>query len=142
MAKNANKTVPTRQDVFEFIQQAPSEVKRKDSEELIQIMQDITGEEPVMWGSSIVGFGSYHYKYATGREGDSMITGFSPRKQALSIYIMPGFSEYGELLEKLGKFKTGRSCLYINKLDDINRDVLKTLIGFSVDYMRDKYPNN
>jgi hypothetical protein len=99
-------------------------------------MREITGEEPAMWGSSIVGFGSYHYVYASGREGDWFLTGFAPRKQALTMYIMSGFSEYDELLEKLGKFKTGKACLYVKKLDDIHLPTLKKLIRQSVKQKR------
>ena len=92
-----------------------------------------------MWGPSIVGYGEYHYKYDSGREGDFLITGFSPRKQALTVYIMPGFSQYDDLMTKLGKYKTGRSCLYINKLEDIDLKVLETLIKKSAAYMKKKY---
>ena len=92
-----------------------------------------------MWGPSIVGFGSYHYKYESGREGDMCITGFSPRKQNLTIYILPGFKRYSELMKKLGKYKTGKSCLYINKLEDVDMKVLKELISEDVKYMKKKY---
>ena len=102
-------------------------------------MQEVTGKEPKMWGDSIIGFDSYHYKYASGREGDWPIAGFSPRKQALSIYIMAGFKKYDELMQKLGKYKTGKSCLYVKKLEDVDREVLKKLIQESVEYMREKY---
>jgi hypothetical protein len=102
-------------------------------------MKKITKAEPKMWGSSIVGFGSYHYKYASGREGDWPITGFSPRKQNLTLYIMPGFARYGELMKKLGKHKTGKACLYINSLDDIHLPTLKELVKQSVQYMAKKY---
>ena len=102
-------------------------------------MKQITKEEPIMWGPSIVGFGSYHYKYESGREGDMCITGFSPRKQNLTIYILPGFKRYSELMKKLGKHKTGSSCLYINKLEDVDLKVLKQLITESVKYMKKKY---
>ncbi len=102
-------------------------------------MDKVTGWKAKMWGPSIVGYGKYHYKYDSGREGDSLITGFSPRKQALTVYIMPGFSEYGDLLTKLGKCKTSRSCLYINKLEDVDLKVLEKLIRKSVAYMKKKY---
>ncbi len=92
-----------------------------------------------MWGSSIVGFGSYHYTHASGREGDWPLTGFSPRKQSLTLYIMPGIRDYGAPMDRLGKYKTGKSCLYINKLDDIRLDVLEDPIRLSVEYMREKY---
>jgi hypothetical protein len=99
-------------------------------------MQEVTGSEPVMWGPSIVGFGSYHYTYASGREGDWMLSAFSPRKRNLTLYIMAGFERYDEIMKRLGKFKTGSSCLYINKLDDIDRDVLRELVTESVAHMR------
>ena len=92
-----------------------------------------------MWGPSMVGFGRYHYKYDSGREGDSFLTGFSPRKQALTIYVMPGFGEYEGLLSRLGKHKTGKSCLYINKLEDVDPEVLEELIGRGFAYMKAKY---
>ncbi|MBV7338085.1 DUF1801 domain-containing protein [Chloroflexi bacterium TSY] len=100
-------------------------------------MKEVTGEEPQMWGTSIIGFGSYHFKYASGREGDWMLVGFSPRKQNLTLYIMPGFENYDELLGNLGKHKTGKSCLYINKLADVDQGVLKKLVKQSVDHMRE-----
>lgn len=93
-----------------------------------------------MWGTSMVGFGRYHYKYASGREGDWFVTGFSPRKQNLTLYIMSGFSEYDDLMGRLGKFKTGKSCLYINKIEDIDQNVLKELIKASVDYIKQTNP--
>ena len=92
-----------------------------------------------MWGASIVGYGSYHYRYASGREGDFLITGFSPRKQALSLYIMPGYGEFDALMKNLGKFKTGKACLYIKRLSDVDEDVLQNLINRSVEYMRANY---
>ena len=92
------------------------------------MMREITGERPKMWGSSIVGFGSYHFKYASGREGDWPVTGFSPRKQALTLYIMTGFEKHGALMKKLGKYKTGKSCLYIKKLEDVDQVTLRKLI--------------
>ncbi|MEJ2757339.1 MAG: DUF1801 domain-containing protein [Anaerolineales bacterium] len=101
---------------------------------------DGTGETPQMWGDSIIGFGSYHYTYASGREGDWMLTGFSPRKQNLTLYIMDGFEEYEDLLKDLGKFKTGKSCLYINKLADVDTNVLKKLVKASVTHMKKAYP--
>lgn len=95
-----------------------------------------------MWGDGIVGFGSYHYKYASGREGDWFLTGFAARKQSLTLYIMAGFDQYNHLMEQLGKYKTGKSCLYINKLADINEDVLKTLIEESIAYLKKQYSEN
>lgn len=139
MAKNQNKTVATDQSVRQFIDSVDNEVKRNDSLTLLDMMADITDRPPVMWGSSLIGFGTYHYKYASGREGDFFLTGFSPRKQALTIYIMPGFSDYEELLGNLGKYKTGKSCLYVKKLEDVDPDLLRELISKSVAYMRDNY---
>ena len=104
------------------------------------MMREATGKRAKMWGSSIVGFGEYHYKYASGREGDFMIVGFSPRKSSLTLYIMPGFSGYKDDLAKLGKYKTGKSCLYIKRLDDVDEKVLKRLIRKSVREMKKKYP--
>ena len=139
MASNQNKTVPTDTSVDQFINSVDNETKRKDSLEILDMMSAITGSPPVLWGSSLVGFGRYHYKYASGREGDFFLTGFSPRKQALTIYIMPGFSEYESILGNLGKYKTGKSCLYVKKLDEIDRDLLRELITKSVAYMRANY---
>ena len=129
-----NKTRPTTTSVTSFLDSVEDEIQRRDSHTLISIMKEITGEEPVMWGSSIIGFGSYHYKYNSGREGDMLLTGFSPRKQNLSLYIMAGFTKYEELLQKLGKHKTGKSCLYIKRLSEINTDVLIELIKASYDH--------
>lgn len=136
------KTVPTGQSVDAFLDGVANETRRRDGREILTIMQRVTGEEPVMWGPSIVGFGRYHYKYESGREGEFMLTGFSPRKTALTLYIMPGFSEYGELMEQLGKYKTGRSCLYLKRLGDVDGAVLEKIIRRSVAYMRDKYPDS
>ena len=138
MAKNENKTQITNQSVEAFLKGVENEKRRKDSFKVLELMQEITGHEPKMWGPSIIGFGTYHYKYASGREGDFLATGFSPRKTALTLYIMAGFSNYDELMGKLGKFKTGKSCLYVKKLEDINIDVLKELIVISVDYIQNK----
>lgn len=102
---------------------------------ILDLMRDVTGVEPIMWGDSIIGFGTYHYKYTSGREADWFLTGFSPRKQSLTLYIMSGFSEYDQLLSKLGKHSTGKSCLYIKKLEDIDMDVLRDLILLSVEHM-------
>jgi hypothetical protein len=127
------KTKPNEKNVEAFLKSVESEKKRKDSFKILDLMRRITDEAPVMWGPSIVGFGSYHYKYASGREGDWLLTGFSPRKQNLTLYIMSGFDRYEELLKKLGKYKTGQSCLYIKKLEDIDLEVLEELIRQSVD---------
>lgn len=133
------KTKLNDESVEDFLNSVEDEQKKKDSFEVLNIMEQITGAEPKMWGSSIVGFGNYHYVYDSGREGDWFIAGFSPRKQALTLYIMAGFSRYDELLQKLGKYKTGKSCLYVKNLQDIDLEVLKELIRSSVEYMREKY---
>ena len=130
------KTKKTNQSVKEFLESVEDESKRQDSFEILKLMEKITGEKATMWGDSIVGFGSYHYKYTTGREGDWMLTGFSPRKQALTLYIMAGFDLYENLLNRLGKFKTGKSCLYIKRLEDIDMNVLTELVEKSVAHMR------
>lgn len=122
-----------------FLNQVEDEKKRSDAFEVLHLMKEATGEPPKMWGASIVGFGTYHYKYASGQEGDWPLTGFSPRKQNLTLYIMPGFSRHDDLMTKLGKYKTGKSCLYINKLADVDKDVLKALIKESVEFMKKKY---
>jgi hypothetical protein len=130
------KTRPHQGSATEFLQTVSEERKRQDSFAILDLMKKVTGEEPVMWGDSIVGFGSYHYKYASGREADWMLTGFSPRKQSLTLYIMSGFDEYDDLLKKLGKYKTGKSCLYIKKLEDVDLTVLKELVAKSIDHMK------
>lgn len=134
------KTKPTEQSVEQFLQSVSPEQKRRDCLALVELMREITGQEPRMWGSSIVGFGSYHYKYASGREGDYFLTGFSPRKQNLTIYIMPGFDRYDDLMQRLGKYTTGKSCLYIKHLADIDLPILKELVQQSVNYMVQTYP--
>ncbi|MEO0473087.1 MAG: DUF1801 domain-containing protein [Bacteroidota bacterium] len=140
MAKTPNKTTLNEDlSVQDFLIQVSNDKRREDSLIMLEVMQRITKEEPKMWGKSIVGFGSYHYKYESGREGDFMKVGFSPRKQSLTVYIMPGFERYDILMEKLGKHKTGKSCLYINKLEDVNLAVLSDLIEESFKYMTQKY---
>lgn len=133
--KNQNKTVANALSVKDFLDAVEQDKKRIDSYELLSIMERITGEKPVMWGTSIVGFGSYHYKYESGREGDMPKIGFSPRKQNLTMYIMPGFARYEDLLSKLGKYKTGKSCLYIKKMEDVDREVLEELFRTAYEYM-------
>lgn len=118
--------------VNKFLNSVADKEKREDCFTVLELMKKITRSEPKMWGSSIVGFGIYHYKYASGREGDWFLCGFSPRKQNLTLYIMSGFSKYEGLMKKLGKYKTGKSCLYINNLEDIDMKVLKDLITESV----------
>ena len=130
------KTKPTQVSAEDYLNKIPDENKRRDSFTLLEMMRQASGFEPVMWGPSIVGFGTYHYRYATGREGDMPIIGFSPRVQALTLYIMTGFDEYEALLARLGKYKTSKACLYIKRLSDVDVDVLKELIEKSVAYMQ------
>lgn len=134
-----NKTRKTDASVMDFIVTIANPQRRSDSEVLLELFQSETGEAPRMWGDSIVGFGNYHYRYDSGREGDWFLTGFSPRKQNLSLYIMPGADRFQAELNKLGKHKLGKSCLYINQLRDVNLDVLRTLISKAVHYMREKH---
>ena len=123
-----NKTQRTVASVGEFLTFVENKRRREDGFMVLEMMKEITGLEPEMWGPSIIGFGSYHYKYESGREGDIFLTGFSPRKQSLSLYIMDGFDGCDDLLTKLGKHRKGASCLYINKLADVNMDVLRELV--------------
>ncbi len=135
------KTQQNERDVVDFLNGVENEQRRADSFELLELFSRLTGERPKMWGDSIVGFGTYHYKYSSGREGNWFLTGFSPRKQNLTIYIMPGFERYDEMMERLGKFKTGSSCLYVNKLTDIDRGLLEELVVTSVKDMKKIYPS-
>jgi hypothetical protein len=129
------KTQPTDNSVVEYLNSVENEKKRADSFAILKLMSEISGEEPKMWGESIIGFGTYHFKYASGREGEWFLTGFAPRKQSLTLYIMSGFEGYDLLRSKLGKHKIGKSCLYINKLEDIDMDVLRDLVRQSVEHM-------
>lgn len=135
-----NKTKQTKASVEKFIDSVKNKSIRKDCLTLIKLMKDVTQEEPKMWGKSMVGFGNYHYKYASGREGDFFLTGFSPRKQNLTIYIMSGFKNYEALMKKLGNYKTSVSCLYVKSLDDIDINNLKKLVAESVRFMKKLYP--
>ncbi|HEX2622681.1 MAG TPA: DUF1801 domain-containing protein [Phototrophicaceae bacterium] len=143
MAKKTtqNKTIPNDQSVEEFLNTVADERKRTDSFTILELMKEVTGLEPKMWGSSIIGFGTYHYKYATGREGDMIMAGFSPRKQNLTIYNMGGFVEDDELLNKLGKHTVGGGCLYIKRLDDVDLPTLKNLIAESIKRVREQHPD-
>lgn len=134
-SKNKIKTVATAADPAKFIDKVKNEGKRKDSHELVALMQDVTGEPAKMWGSAIVGFGTRHYRYASGREGVMCLTGFSPRSTGLVLYLGPGIDN-DALMAKLGKHKHGKGCLYINKLDDVDRKVLRKLIEYSVKELR------
>ncbi|HCA42430.1 MAG TPA: DUF1801 domain-containing protein [Bacteroidetes bacterium] len=122
------KTKVTEVKPLDFINQVEDEKKRKDSLVILKMFKEITGEKPKMWGPSMIGFGKYHYKYESGHEGDCFITGFSPRKQALTLYVLGNFKGKDELLAKLGKYKNGKSCLYIKKLEDVDLSVLRKLI--------------
>ncbi|MCE7995289.1 MAG: DUF1801 domain-containing protein [Roseivirga sp.] len=139
MAKAKNKTTENEASVDDFLNAIPDETKRADCLRIRAIMEEISGEVPKMWGTSIVGFGNYHYKYESGREGDFMKVGFSPRAQNVTLYIMPGFGRYEDLMAKLGKHKIGKSCLYVKKLADVDEGVLKELIVESYAYMTNKY---
>jgi len=132
------KTKATNVSVDKFLKSVKDETKREDSYKVLEMMKKITKHEPKMWGPSIVGFGKYHYKYASGHEGDMAIAGFSPRKQALTIYIVAGFKKYPNLMKKLGKYKTGQACLYIKKIDDVDMKVLKELVTESVKFIKEK----
>ena len=136
-----NKTKPTGKSVVEFIEAVEPEQKRKDAFILLDLFRELTGEEAVLWGPSLIGYGKYKYTYASGHGGEFFVAGFSPRKTALTVYIMSGFSKHDELMAKLGKFKTGKSCLYIKKLEDVDMEVLKTLILESVRFVKEKYPD-
>lgn len=135
------KTKKTGADVDEFINSfADTEQKKKDSFELLKLMQDFTGYEPKMWGPSIIGFGQYHYKSErSSQEGDWPLVGFSPRKSAISLYVYSGCSGQDDLLKELGKFKMGKSCIYVKKMSDINQETLKKLIRTTIDFLRSKY---
>ena len=129
------KTKPSAASVEVFLDGIADGAKRRDSYAILAMMQEVTGVEAKMWGDSIVGFGSYHYKYASGREADWMLVGFSPRKQNLTLYIMSGFEQYDQLLQRLGKHSTAKSCLYIKRLADVDLTVLRELVKLSVEHM-------
>ena len=134
-----NKTKKNTVSVASFLNAIEDPRKRSDAKKVAAMMRRATGKRARMWGSSIVGYGEYHYKYESGREGDWALVGFSPRKQNLAVYIMPGFDPFSALMKKLGKYMTGKSCLYLNKLDDVDHDVLEKLIGESIKVMRKRY---
>jgi len=133
------KTKPTEQSVDDFLNAIPDEQKRADAFAIVKLMKQVTRDEPTMWGGSIVGFGRYHYKYASGHEGDACLVGFSPRKQNLTLYLMLGAGNYADLLKKLGKHKTGKGCLYINRLADVDLPTLKELVKQSVKHLKATY---
>ncbi len=143
-----NKTKPTDQNVQAYLDTIEDEKKRADSLNLIQIMREVSGYEPQMWGSSMIGFGSYRYKYATGHSGETMLIGFAPRKQNITLYLMGLYIETDEpeqsasaLLDQLGKYKPGKGCLYIKRLEDVDVDVLKQIIERSTAQIRAIYPD-
>ena len=133
------KTKVNDASVEEFLKGIDDKTKRDDAFQILEMMKKVTKSEPKMWGTSIVGFGDYHYKYESGREGDYFLTGFSPRKQNLTLYILGGFDEHGELLDKLGKYTLGKGCLYIKNLEDVDPKVLKELVARSVKKMAKTY---
>ena len=132
-----NKTRPTDQDVEDFLDSVEHDIRRQDGFAVLEMMKEETGEEPVMWGSSIIGFGSYHYRYESGREGDMPMVGFSPRKQSMTLYVLGDFAQLEELLDDLGKHKTSKACLYVNKLADVDEAVLRKLIKRSYEHMKE-----
>ena len=141
MSKYEQKTKETDLDVVEFIEKVDRTKKREDAYKLLEIFEESSGFKAKLWGPSIIGFGSYHYKYATGHEGDAPLVGFSPRKAKISLYFAPGDSEREVLLSKLGKHTTGKACVYINKVDDIDVEVLRELIKQSITFLQKQYPN-
>ena len=134
------KTRKTDEDPYVFLGRIEDEEMRRDCLDVLKMMSDATNADPKMWGAGIIGFGIYHYRYESGHEAEWFLTGFSPRKQDISLYIMPGLKMYADLLKDLGKHKTGVSCLYIKSLKEVNREVLKTLIEQSVTYLRQNQP--
>ncbi|MEH7305963.1 DUF1801 domain-containing protein [Neobacillus drentensis] len=136
------KTKETDNSVIEFIENVDNPKKREDAYKLIDIFTETTGYEAKMWGPSIIGFGSYHYKYDSGHEGDAPLVGFSPRKAKISLYFAPGETKREELLKRFGKYTTGKACVYINKVADIDVTVLKELITVSVEFLQKTYPNS
>jgi len=135
------KTKVTDNSVIEFIELVDHPKKREDAFKLLDIFTETTGYEAKMWGPSIIGFGAYHYKYESGHEGDAPLVGFSPRKAKISLYFAPGETKRDALLKDFGKHTTGKGCVYINKLDDVNADVLRALIRESVAFLKERYPN-
>ncbi|GAB5457457.1 MAG: hypothetical protein Hens3KO_04870 [Henriciella sp.] len=141
MAKNENKTTATKVNPADFIASVEPERRREDGQILLEFFNRVTGLQPVMWGGTMIGYGRYHYKYESGREGDFFLTGFSPRKASLSVYIVPGyrFGDMPDKLSRLGKHKLGKSCLYINKLADVDMDVLEEIVLDGLAYMHKTY---
>ena len=134
-----NKTQQTEVSPADFIASVENQTRQADAEVLLEMMKRVTGYEPKMWGPSIIGFGRYHYKYESGREGDMLVTGFSPRKANMVLYVLPGYEDLGDQLAGLGKHKVGKSCLYVNKLADVNLEVLERIVADGVATMRSNY---
>jgi Domain of unknown function (DU1801) len=134
------KTKVNEASVEDFLSEIPDEQKRREALKVLELMQDTTKQPPKMWGDSIIGFGTYHYKYKSGREGEWFLTGFSPRKQDLTLYINGGFEQHDELMQQLGKYKVSQgACLYVKKLEDIKLPVLKKLIKASIKEVKERY---
>lgn len=140
MTRSGPTTVPTGADVGRFLASVEHPTRRADALQLDRIFREVTGWQPRLWGPSIVGYGSYHYRYESGHEGDSLATGFSPRMKNLVIYIMPGYANYSNILGKLGKHKLGKSCLYVTRLANIDEAMLRRLIRTGLDDLGKKYP--
>jgi len=138
----ALKTKATSDNVQQFLNSLENDQKRSDCITLLELLEDITSEKACMWGAAIIGFGRYHYVYDSGREGDWFLTGFAPRKQNITIYLMGGLTEHAHLMEKLGKYKQGKGCIYINKLSDINTTLLRSLCEASVDRLKKLYADH
>lgn len=134
------KTKPTDQGIENYVSSIADDLRRQEARRLLEILERASAESPRVWGDSMVGFGEYHYRHPGGQEGFWFLTGFAPRKTALTIYIMPGFEEWPDLMERLGRFTTGRSCLYVKRLEDIDERVLEELVRRSVGLMRERYP--
>ena len=134
-----NKTQPTCKDVSAYLESVPHEGRREDAYLLLDMMTRVTAEPAVLWGPTIIGFGRYHYVYDSGREGDHFLTGFAPRKANMVVYIVPGFEPYAELLKQLGPYKTGRSCLYLGRLSNVDVHVLEDIVAQSVALMKERY---
>ncbi|MAT34450.1 MAG: hypothetical protein CMK06_04820 [Ponticaulis sp.] len=141
MGTSENKTQPTDVTPESFVAAVEHPVRRADGETLLEVFAEVTGLKPRMWGPSIIGYGRYHYEYESGREGEFLMTGFSPRKAKIVVYVMPGYTDRSAILDRLGKHKLGKSCLYINKLADVDMDVLKELIAAGFEEMKTLYPN-
>ena len=145
MAKAKNKTVPKGLKVSDYMNNIEDKNRRSDCQKILDMMQSVSGYEPKIWGASlksgIVGFGDYHYKYESGREGDSLRTGFSSRAQNISIYIMPGYQDFDDELSRLGKHKMGKACLYIKRLSDVDEEVFKEIVMNGLKIMAEKYPD-